>query len=142
MTEPPDPFDLQRFVDVQSPVFETVLRELRDGRKASHWMWFVFPQIAGLGASPMAQRYAIGSLDEARGYLGHPVLGQRLKACVVALLDVSGRSAHEIFGSPDDVKLCSSLTLFATAAPDEPLFARALDRFFDGRKDPATLERL
>ncbi|QDB99863.1 DUF1810 domain-containing protein [Mesorhizobium sp. 8] len=142
MTEPPDPFDLQRFVDAQSPVFETVLRELRDGRKASHWMWFVFPQIAGLGASAMAQRYAIGSVEEARAYLGHPVLGQRLRQCVAALLDVSGRSAHEIFGSPDDVKLRSSLTLFAAAAPDKPLFTRALDRFFDGRKDPATLERL
>lgn len=142
MTEPSDPFGLQRFVDAQSPVFETVLRELRVGRKAGHWMWFVFPQIAGLGSSPMAQRYAIGSLDEAHAYFGHPVLGPRLKACVAGLLDVSGRSAHEIFGSPDDVKLRSSLTLFAAAAPDEPLFMRALDRFFDGRKDAATLERL
>jgi uncharacterized protein (DUF1810 family) len=142
MTEPPDPFDLQRFVDAQSPVFETVLRELRAGRKASHWMWFVFPQIAGLGSSPMAQRYAIASLEEARAYLSHPVLGPRLRQCVAALLDVPGRSADEIFGSPDDVKLRSSLTLFATAAPGEPLFTRALDRFFDGRKDPATLERL
>lgn len=142
MTEPSDPFGLQRFVDAQSPVFETVLRELCAGRKASHWMWFVFPQIAGLGSSPMAQRYAIGSIEEARAYLDHPVLGPRLKACAAALLDVSGRSAHEIFGSPDDVKLRSSLTLFAAAAPDEPLFTRALDRFFDGRKDPATLERL
>lgn len=142
MTEPSDPFGLQRFVDAQSPVFETVLRELRASRKASHWMWFVFPQIAGLGSSPMAQRYAIVSLDEARAYFGHQVLGPRLKACVAALLDVSGRSAHEIFGSPDDVKLRSSLTLFAAAEPDEPLFTRALDRFFDGRKDTATLERL
>ena len=142
MTEPSDPFGLQRFVDAQSPVFETVLRELRAGRKASHWMWFAFPQIAGLGSSPMAQRYAIGSLEEARAYLDHPGLGPRLKACVAALLDAPGRSAHEIFGSPDDVKLRSSLTLFAAAAPDEPVFTRALDRFFDGRKDAATLERL
>jgi len=142
VTEPVDPFDLRRFVEAQAPVFETVLRELRDGRKASHWMWFVFPQIAGLGTSPMAQRYAIASLDEARAYLAHPVLGLRLKTCVAILLDVPGRTAHEIFGSPDDMKLRSSLTLFAKAAPDETLFVRTLERFFDGRLDPATLERL
>jgi len=137
-----DPFDLQRFAAAQAPVFETVLRELRNGRKASHWMWFVFPQIAGLGSSPMALRYAIGSLDEARAYLAHPLLGPRLKACVDILLGLEGRSAHAIFGSPDDMKLRSCLTLFAAAAPDEALFRKALDRFFDGHPDRATLERL
>lgn len=142
MAAPDDPFDLQRFMAAQAPVFEAVLRELRDGRKTSHWMWFVFPQIAGLGFSAMALRYALVSPDEARAYLDHPVLGPRLRQCVATLLDVPGRSAHEIFGSPDDMKLRSSLTLFAAAAPDEPLFAQALERFFDGVPDPATLGRL
>ncbi|MBN9241651.1 MAG: DUF1810 domain-containing protein [Mesorhizobium sp.] len=137
-----NPFDLERFVKAQAPVFETVLRELRDGRKANHWMWFAFPQIEGLGFSAMAQRYAIASLDEARAYLEHPVLGSRLRQCVEMLLTISGRSAHEVFGSPDDMKLHSSLTLFAAAAPEEALFRTALDRFFDGHADQATRKRL
>ncbi|CAM5414969.1 hypothetical protein ATER59S_02296 [Aquamicrobium terrae] len=137
-----DRHDLARFVRAQDPVLSAVLAELRQGRKTSHWMWFVFPQIAGLGASAMSQRYAISSLAEARAYLAHPVLGQRLKDCVTILLEGAGSSAHDIFGSPDDRKLHSSLTLFAQAAPGEPLFARALERFFDGVPDQATLARL
>ena len=105
-------------------------------------MWFIFPQIAGLGASAMAQRYAIGSLAEARAYLAHPILGERLRACTAAVNAVAGRSAHAIFGAPDDVKFRSSLTLFAAAAPDEPLFAEALARFFGGAPDPLTLAKL
>jgi uncharacterized protein (DUF1810 family) len=136
-----DPFDLKRFVDAQARSYVDALAELKRGRKTSHWMWYVFPQISGLGFSPMAQAYAIGSLAEARAYLQHPLLGGRLRACVEALLDQTGRSAHDIMGSPDDLKLRSSLTLFAEAAPDEPLFHRALAQYFDG-PDPRTLERL
>ena len=137
-----DPHDLERFAAAQAPAFQHVLGELRRGRKATHWMWFVFPQIAGLGSSPMSRRYAIASLEEARAYLAHPVLGARLHECVSILLDLDGLSAHAIFGSPDDMKLHSSLTLFAQAAPDEPLFRQALERYFAGRPDQATLERL
>ncbi|KQZ82054.1 calpastatin [Mesorhizobium sp. Root157] len=135
-------YDLDRFVRAQDGVIAEVKSELRQGRKTSHWMWFVFPQIAGLGRSPMSQRFAIASLDEARAYLGHPVLGRRLKECVAILLDLEDSPAHGIFGSPDDMKLRSSLTLFSRAAPDEPLFDQALARFFDGEPDKATLERL
>jgi uncharacterized protein (DUF1810 family) len=137
-----DIFGLQRFVDAQARSYADALAELKRGRKTSHWMWYVFPQIAGLGASAMAQTYAIGSLAEARSYLAHPVLGARLRACVRGVLAVEGHSAHDIFGSPDDFKLRSSLTLFAAAAPDEPLFRQALDKYFDGEPDPRTLERL
>ncbi len=137
-----DLYDLERFVQAQEPVFAQVVSELRSGRKATHWMWFIFPQVAGLGFSAMAQRYAISSLDEAQAYLAHPVLGTRLRQCVSILLELKDRSAHEIFGSPDDMKLHSSLTLFDRAAPDETLFAQALDRYFGGRPDQATLERL
>jgi uncharacterized protein (DUF1810 family) len=142
MTDPADPFDLVRFVSGQDPVIAEVCAELKHGRKTSHWMWFVFPQIAGLGMSAMSQRYAIGSLDEARAYLEHPVLGPRLRLCVGLLLEVEGRSAHEIFGSPDDRKLRSSLTLFEQAAPEDPIFRQTLDRYFGGIADQATLERL
>jgi uncharacterized protein (DUF1810 family) len=137
-----DPYDLERFVAAQDPVFDRALVELQQGRKTSHWMWFVFPQIAGLGFSAMSQRYAIASLDEARAYLAHPTLGPRLRRCVEILLGLEGRSAREIFGSPDDVKLHSSLTLFATAAPDEPLLAQAIERYFEGKADQATLDQL
>lgn len=137
-----DPFHLARFVEAQAGVHERALAELRAGRKTSHWIWFVFPQVEGLGSSPMAQRYAIGSLEEARAYLEHPQLGPRLKACTAAALEHQDKSAREIFGSPDDLKLRSSLTLFATAAPDEPLFRRALDRFFAGEPDPLTVRKL
>jgi len=137
-----DPYDLDRFVRAQDPVIAQACAELRNGRKTSHWMWFVFPQIAGLGMSAMSQRYAISSLEEARAYLQHPVLGTRLRLCVSLLLEVEGRSAHEIFGSPDDMKLRSSLTLFEYAAPEDPIFRQALDRYFDGAEDQATLDRL
>ena len=134
--------DLGRFVAAHEGVYPTALAELRAGRKTSHWMWFVFPQIAGLGQSAMAQRYAIGSLAEAKAYLDHPVLGPRLRECVGALLDHAGRSATDIMGRPDDLKLRSCLTLFQAAAPKEPLFAEALAVFFDGKPDLATLARL
>jgi uncharacterized protein (DUF1810 family) len=137
-----DPFDLERFVSAQAGVIANVRAELRDGRKKSHWMRFVFPQIAGLGNSMMAARYAIASLGEARAYLAHPVLGPRLKECTELVLAVEGRTAHQIFGSPDDLKFRSSMTLFAAASPGDSLFAAALARHFGGVPDPATLEKL
>jgi uncharacterized protein (DUF1810 family) len=137
-----DPYDLERFVTAQKPVYERVLRELRAGDKETHWMWFVFPQIAGLGRSPTAVRYAISSLDEAKLYLAHPILGARLRECAKLVLDVDGRTAREIFGSVDEMKFRSCLTLFMKATPDEPLFARCLAKYFGGKPDPATLERL
>jgi uncharacterized protein (DUF1810 family) len=140
-----DPHDLQRFLDAQDRggTYERALGELRAGRKASHWMWFVFPQLAGLGRSEMARRYAIASLDEAKAYLAHPVLGPRLRECAAALLALDeGRSARQVLGDTDAVKLRSSMTLFDRAAPEEPLFGRVLDRYFDGRPDEATVERL
>lgn len=137
-----DPFGLQRFVDAQHGVFESALTELRRGRKTTHWMWFIFPQIAGLGHSDMARRYAIVSLAEAQAYLRHEQLGPRLRLCVEALLEQRKLSAHEIMGSPDDLKLRSSMTLFAEAVPEELLFRAALERFFEGEPDKATLERL
>lgn len=136
-----DPFDLSRFVTAQEGTITQALSELRAARKRSHWMWFVFPQIAGLGSSPMAQRYALASLDEARAYLAHPILGPRLRDCTDATLAAQG-TAHDIFGSPDDMKFRSSMTLFAQAVPDETLFPRALDRFYGGERDRRTLEIL
>jgi uncharacterized protein (DUF1810 family) len=138
----PDPFDLERFVRAQAPVIAQAGAELRGGRKHSHWMWFVFPQIAGLGHSEMACRYAISSRAEARAYLRHPVLGPRLRECTNWVLHVPGRSAREIFGTPDDLKFRSCLTLFAAVAPEEPLFRAALDAYFGGQPDPLTLDRL
>jgi uncharacterized protein (DUF1810 family) len=137
-----DPFHLQRFVDAQAPVYERVRAELRNGRKQSHWMWFIFPQIAGLGRSAMAQRYAIASLEEAEAYWKHPVLGARLRECTNLMVQVDGRSAYEILGSPDDMKFHSCMTLFARAAPDEKVFGAALDKYFDGRADASTIARL
>lgn len=139
---PDDPYDLHRFVDAQDPVLDRVRAELRRGRKASHWMWFVFPQVAGLGSSPTAQRFALSGLDEARAYLAHPVLGPRLRECAQLAADVPAGSAAAVFGHPDDLKLRSSMTVFARAAPGEPVFAAVLDRFFDGAPDPRTLELL
>ena len=136
-----DPFELQRFVDAQAPVYRQVCAELAAGRKASHWMWFVFPQLKGLGRSATAQHYGIGSAAEARAYRAHPLLGPRLTQCTELVLAVEGRSAHEIFGPPDDLKFRSCMTLFARAT-GEPLFARALDRYFGGQPDPATVELL
>lgn len=137
-----DPFDLDRFVRAQAETYDTALSELRSGRKRTHWMWFVFPQIKGLGMSAMAQRYAIDSLAEARDYLAHPILGPRLRECAGAVADIEGRSAEQIFGSIDAVKLRSSMTLFHRAAPDESVFARVLDKYFDASPDAATDERL
>lgn len=134
--------DLDRFVEAQTATYDTALAELRRGRKTGHWMWFVFPQIAGLGRSPTARFYAIASLDAARAYLDHPVLGPRLREAVDVLLALPGRDAHAVFGGPDDVKLRSCLTLFQAADPEEPRFQRALDKYFAGRPDPLTLDRL
>lgn len=135
-----DPHDLTRFVSAQDQggTYERALAELHAGHKTSHWMWFVFPQIAGLGRSPTAQHFAIASLAEARAYLEHPVLGPRLVECAQALLGVEGRSAEEILGPTDAMKLRSSMTLFRAAAPDEPGFRQVLERYFDGREDEAT----
>lgn len=141
-----DTFDLDRFVVAQDRVYEQVLAELSAGRKTSHWIWFIFPQIEGLGHSPMARKYAIGSLDEARAYLEHPVLGPRLSQCAALVNAVEGRTISEILGPPDDMKFCSSMTLFARAGDrpgdDVDVFVEALNKYFDGEPDPLTLERL
>lgn len=137
-----DPFDLQRFVDAQASVIEDVRAELAAGRKRTHWMWFVFPQIEGLGHSAMAQRYAIASRDEARAYRKHPVLGARLVELTRLVNGVQGRGVDAIFGYPDDLKFHSSMTLFARTADDPAVFDEALRRYFEGRADEATLARL
>ena len=137
-----DPHNLQRFVDAQGRVYPQVLAELRAGRKTSHWMWFVFPQIAGLGQSEMSRRYAIASGSEARDYLDDPVLGPRLVECSEALLRHQDRSADEILGGIDAVKLRSSMTLFAAVAPEQPVFQQVLERYFDGEPDEETRRRL
>ena len=134
-------FDLDRFASAQEASYEAALAEIRRGRKRSHWMWFVFPQLAGLGRSTTAQHYAIASLDEARAYLAHPVLGPRLRTCVEALQDLDHGSAEAVFGDIDAMKLRSSLTLFEQAS-GERLFAAAIERWFDGRRDEATLRLL
>jgi uncharacterized protein (DUF1810 family) len=134
-----DPHNLDRFLAAQAPVIDAVLDELRAGRKRTHWMWFVFPQLRGLGTSSMAELFGIASLDEARAYLAHPVLGRRLRECCALMLQVPDRSAHEILGSPDDLKFRSCLTLFSLADPQEALFRQGLDRFYDGHEDPGTL---
>jgi uncharacterized protein (DUF1810 family) len=135
-------FDLERFVDAQNDQYPQVLRELAAGRKTSHWMWYVFPQIKGLGSSFTAQKYAISSLDEARAYLEHPVLGARLRECTERVLLVQGRSAHAIFGSPDDLKFRSCMTLFSRAAEDPAIFEQALAKYYGGEPDPRTLAQL
>ena len=137
-----DPFNLQRFVDAQAPVYERVVAELRHGQKQSHWMWFVFPQIKGLGSSAMARRFAISSRAEAEAYLDHPLLGPRLRECTRLVVAVQGRTIDAILGYPDDLKFRSSMTLFASVAPDETDFVEALDKFYGGAMDRATLERL
>jgi len=142
MTQPAS-FDLERFVTAQAPVFDTALGELRAGRKRSHWMWFVFPQLRGLGHSPTATFFGIVSLEEARAYLGHPVLGARLHLAATAVLEAGEPSLHALFGSPDDMKFHSSMTLFALASEKERTpFSAALERWFDGRMDEATLALL
>jgi uncharacterized protein (DUF1810 family) len=137
-----DPFDLQRFVDAQERLYPQVCDELRNGRKRSHWMWFVFPQLQGLGDSAMAQRYAIASLDEATAYLDHPVLGARLRECTQLVNLVEGRTIEEIFGYPDFMKFRSSVSLFAHATQDNAVFREALQRYFGGEADPRTEQRL
>lgn len=142
MTRPSDPFDLKRFVDAQAPVYRSVVAELRSGRKRTHWMWFVFPQLRGLGHSPIADCYGISSMAEARAYLDHDLLGPRLHECTQLVNQVAGRSIEEIFGWPDDLKLRSSMTLFARATTDNEDFVTLLARYYGGQQDPATLARL
>jgi uncharacterized protein (DUF1810 family) len=143
MTGPDDPYDLERFVAAQSGgVYERALAELRRGSKTGHWMWFIFPQIAGLGFSAMSQRYAIASLDEARAYLAHPLLGPRLRECARAVAGAEGKTAEQIFGSIDAIKLRSSMTLFHRADPAEPVFTAVLQRYFEGVTDDETDRRL
>jgi uncharacterized protein (DUF1810 family) len=137
-----DPHELARFLSAQATVYEQVLSELRAGRKRSHWMWFVFPQIAGLGRSAMAERYAIGSLQEARAYLAHPVLGERLRECSRLVLEAAQDDVHQIFGSPDDRKFHSSMTLFDRAAGAETVFRQCLLKYFGGEPDRQTLALL
>lgn len=137
-----DPHDLRRFVDAQAPVFATVLEELTAGRKRTHWMWFVFPQVAGLGGSPMSIKYAIGSTVEARAYLDHAILGARLRQATDLVARHADRPALAIFGAPDHLKFRSCMTLFSAAAKDPALFQEALTLFFDGAPDAATLARL
>ena len=142
MTDP-DLFNLERFVSSQAAVFSTVMEELTAGQKRSHWMWFIFPQLRGLGHSSMAKFYGIGSLDEARAYLGHTLLGPRLNLCTRTVLAVEDRSLHDIFGSPDDMKFRSSMTLFSLAAPNqENVYRQALDRWWQGRVDERTIALL
>jgi uncharacterized protein (DUF1810 family) len=137
-----DEYDLDRFVTAQEPVLAQVRQELAAGRKRSHWMWFVFPQLAGLGYSAMARQYAISSLAEAQAYLEHPVLGGRLIELTKLVNQVNGRSIHDIFGSPDDLKFHSSMTLFTQARADEPVFREALDKYFGGVMDRGTVEKM
>lgn len=135
-------YNLHRFLDAQERVYDTVLAELLVGRKSSHWIWFIFPQIAGLGRSATAEQFAIGSLDEAKAYLQHPTLGPRLRACTQLVLDVNGRSAEEIFGYPDHLKFRSCMTLFLTAGTDNTIFKDALLKYFDCKPDQLTLDLL
>jgi uncharacterized protein (DUF1810 family) len=136
------PYDLQRFVDAQAGIYDTVLDELRGGRKRSHWIWFIFPQLAGLGSSPTAARYAISSLAEAQAYLGHEVLGARLRECSRLVNAIEGTSIEQIFGWPDNLKVRSSMTLFALATDDNDEFVAVLTKYYDGEQDPVTVARL
>jgi uncharacterized protein (DUF1810 family) len=136
----PDPYDLTRFVQAQEADYDQALTEIRAGTKRSHWMWYVFPQFVGLGSSPTSVHYAIKSREEAEAYLAHPILGPRLVDCADAALQIEGRSALQIFGSPDDMKLRSSATLFASVSPEDSVFRRLLDKYFGGKQDARTLE--
>jgi uncharacterized protein (DUF1810 family) len=136
-----DPLDLQRFVDAQAPVYQRVLAELRRGQKQSHWMWFIFPQLAGLGHSPMARRFAIASREEAVAYLDDGVLGPRLRECTALVNAIEGKTIREILGSPDELKFCSSMTLFSAVSPDRE-FTAAIARFYGGTPDQKTLQLL
>jgi uncharacterized protein (DUF1810 family) len=135
-----DPFDLDRFVRAQASDYPRALEEIRNGRKRSHWMWYVFPQFAGLGHSPMSERYAIKSLAEARAYLEHPILSSRLTEIAEALLNLKGRSAYDVFGSPDDLKLKSSATLFGMVSAEGSVFHRLIEKYFEGRRDERTIQ--
>jgi uncharacterized protein (DUF1810 family) len=135
-------YDLDRFVKAQDDVYKTVIDELSAGHKRSHWMWFIFPQLEGLGHSELARKYAIRSTDEAAAYLAHPVLGARLRACTRLVAAIDGKDIGQIFAHPDNLKFHSSMTLFADVAPDEGVFQECLNKYFDGKADPATLERL
>lgn len=138
-TDPRDPFDLQRFVQAQDSVFDRVQEELRSGHKRSHWIWFIFPQYAGLGYSEMSRHFAIASREEAMAYLHHPLLGPRLEDCTRLVTELQGRSIRSIFGTPDDLKFHSSMSLFALVAPDGNIFCTALEQYFDGQFDARTL---
>src|ERR1019366_6312154 len=142
MVSRPDPFDLARFLEAQEAVFSNACDELRAGSKQSHWMWFIFPQLRGLGHSATAHRFGISSLEEARAFLAHPVLGPRLRECTRLANEIQGRSASQIFGSPDDLKFRSSMTLFAEAAADNEVFTEALRKYFAGEPDSLTLGSL
>jgi uncharacterized protein (DUF1810 family) len=135
-----DPYELNRFINAQERIYDRVLAELRGGQKRTHWMWYIFPQIDGLGHSPTTRHYAIKSVEEARRYLSHPVLGARLVECAEAVLAVQGRSVSDIFGYPDDMKLQSSMTLFALVAESRSVFERVLDKYFQGKRDARTLQ--
>ncbi|MDP9091228.1 MAG: DUF1810 domain-containing protein [Pseudomonadota bacterium] len=138
----PDPYNLQRFLDAQHPIYGQVRDELQGGQKESHWMWFIFPQIKGLGSSPAARQYAIQGIDEAKAYLGHPLLGYRLRECTQLANGIGNRSIQEIFGYPDHLKFHSSMTLFAKASDGEEVFTAALTKYFGGELDRRTLEQL
>ncbi|MDB5790688.1 MAG: hypothetical protein JWQ80_712 [Massilia sp.] len=135
-------FNLERFVEAQAPVYRKVVAELGAGRKSTHWMWFIFPQIAGLGHSAMAHKYAIGSPDEAAAYLAHPLLGERLRECSALAAAIDAKDVSDIFDPPDDRKFHSSMTLFAEVAPDEAVFQDNINKYFDGAPDQATIDRL
>lgn len=142
MSNTNDPFNLQRFVEAQDPVIDDVKQELRSGQKQSHWMWYIFPQIAGLGRSEMAHQYAIASCEEGDAYLTHPVLGPRLRECTELVNAINGHSANDVFGSPDDLKFRSSMTLFENVSNDSDPFYTALTKYYDGDRDQKTLARL
>ncbi|NEQ35984.1 MAG: DUF1810 domain-containing protein [Okeania sp. SIO3I5] len=139
MTTNKDPHDLNRFISAQDKIYETVIKELKNGKKQTHWMWYIFPQIDGLGTSPTSKHYAIKSIEEAQEYLNHPVLGKRLLECAEIVIALEGKSISEIFGFPDDLKLKSSMTLFAHVAKPSSIFARIIDKYFEKKKDVKTL---
>lgn len=141
-TNPSDPYNLQRFIDAQAPIYDQVLDELRAGQKRSHWMWFIFPQISGLGSSSFAVSFSINSVQEAETSLSHPILGPRLRECTRLVNQIHGRTIDQIFGSPDNLKFRSSMTLFSHATYDNDLFLDALRLYFNGESDPATLRHL
>ena len=142
ISRPPEPFDLSRFIDAQAKVFADVIQELKQGQKQSHWMWFIFPQLRGLGRSPTAHYYGLESAHEAEAYVRDPLLGPRLDQTTQLVLEISNRTVHEIFGSPDDLKFRSCMTLFEWVAPDRECFALALEKYFGGNRDAQSLSTL